>query len=73
MRGNGDQNTQWVFYVDLHTNTESVSVSSSLGAHFFEKKRKKGEKREKSAKKEKKSGENETKRAKGARAVVSSR
>ena len=66
MRGNGDQNTQWVFYVDLHTNTESVSVSSSLGAHFFEKKRKKCEKREKS-------GENETKRAKGARAVVSSR
>ena len=52
MRGNGDQNTQWVFYVDLHTNTESVSVSSSLGAHFFEKKRKKCEKREK--KKEKK-------------------
>ena len=72
MRGNGDQNTQWVFYVDLHTNTESVSVSSSLGAHFFEKKRKKCEKREKSGEK-RKSGENETKRAKGARAVVSSR
>ena len=72
MRGNRDQNTQWVFYVDLHTNTESVSVSSSLGAHFFEKKRKKCEKREKSGEK-RKSGENETKRAKGARAVVSSR
>ena len=72
MRGNGDHNTQWVFYVDLHTNTESVSVSSSLGAHFFEKKRKKCEKREKSGEK-RKSGENETKRAKGARAVVSSR
>ena len=68
MRENGDQNTQWVFYVDLHTNTESVSVSSSLGAHFFEKKRKKCEKREKKWRKR-----NETKRAKGARAVVSSR
>ena len=62
MRGNGDQNTQWVFYVDLHTNTESVSVSSSLGAHFFKKKRKKCEKREKS-------GENETRkrRARGSK------
>ena len=54
MRENGDQNTQRVFYVDLHTNTEALS-HHLLGRTF-------SRKREKSAKKEKKSGENETKR-----------